>query len=208
MILYGQSIGSGPSTYLASQPFAADAAALILHSPILSGIRVMLPIERTLFVDPFPNIDWITEVTIPTAVIHGTADEIVPFAHGRTLHDLSSNRLPPLWLARGGHNDIAAFPEYYQYLAQTLDTIRVTTNSRFDRQGSGGGGARRPPAVQRLDRDAMALDQSLEARRLPEQQLSAGAGGTNKAGGWTPATIGPMPTMLSQSGGEVAPMRT
>jgi hypothetical protein len=35
---------------------------LVLHSPLLSGIRVMLPIERTLFIDPFPNIEWIKTV--------------------------------------------------------------------------------------------------------------------------------------------------
>jgi hypothetical protein len=34
----------------------------VLHSPLLSGIRVMLPIERTLFIDPFPNIEWIKTV--------------------------------------------------------------------------------------------------------------------------------------------------
>ena len=57
VILYGQSIGSGPSTYLASMPqLGGRAAALVLHSAVMSLIRVILPIERTLFVDPFPNM--------------------------------------------------------------------------------------------------------------------------------------------------------
>lgn len=129
IILYGQSIGSGPSTYLASREWASRAAALILHSPILSGIRVLLPIERTLMVDPFPNIDWIQNVPIPTAVIHGRIDEIVPFAHGQQLHRASRHPLPPLWLNGAGHNDIAAFPQYYQYLAATLERVRSSDQS-------------------------------------------------------------------------------
>ena len=40
LLIYGQSVGSGPSTYLAlNQP----CAGLVLHSPIMSGIRVLTP---------------------------------------------------------------------------------------------------------------------------------------------------------------------
>ena len=39
IILYGQSIGSGPSCALASR---REVRAVVLHAPILSGIRVLL----------------------------------------------------------------------------------------------------------------------------------------------------------------------
>ena len=38
IILYGQSVGSGPSCYIASCPKKYPVAGIILHSPILSGI--------------------------------------------------------------------------------------------------------------------------------------------------------------------------
>ena len=51
------------------------AAALILHAAVLSLIRVVLPIGRTLPVDPFPNIERMSSVHMPVAVIHMTGVE-------------------------------------------------------------------------------------------------------------------------------------
>ncbi len=36
VVLYGQSVGSGPSCYLAAQ--RPDLAGVVLHSPLLSGV--------------------------------------------------------------------------------------------------------------------------------------------------------------------------
>ena len=38
VILYGQSVGSGPTCYLASKRMCAG---VVLHSPIMSGMRVL-----------------------------------------------------------------------------------------------------------------------------------------------------------------------
>ena len=47
IILYGQSIGTVPSVDLASREIVA---ALILHSPLMSGMRVAFPgTQRTWF---------------------------------------------------------------------------------------------------------------------------------------------------------------
>lgn len=53
IILYGQSIGTVPTVDLASK---YDVAAVILHSPLLSGMRVAFPqTKRTWFFDAFPT---------------------------------------------------------------------------------------------------------------------------------------------------------
>ncbi|RDX57722.1 Protein ABHD17C, partial [Mucuna pruriens] len=57
IVLYGQSVGSGPTIDLASR--LPNLRAVILHSPILSGLRVM-----------YPNIDKIPLVNCPVLVIH------------------------------------------------------------------------------------------------------------------------------------------
>lgn len=49
IILYGQSVGSGPTTDLATR--LPNLRAVILHSPILSGLRVMYPVKRTYWFD-------------------------------------------------------------------------------------------------------------------------------------------------------------
>lgn len=49
IILYGQSVGSGPTLELATR--LPMLRAVVLHSPILSGLRVMYPVKRTFWFD-------------------------------------------------------------------------------------------------------------------------------------------------------------
>ena len=48
-MLYGQSVGSGPTCDLATRLPALRG--VVLHSPILSGLRVMYPVKRTYWFD-------------------------------------------------------------------------------------------------------------------------------------------------------------
>jgi fermentation-respiration switch protein FrsA (DUF1100 family) len=57
VILYGRSLGSGPSTYLASQH--TDVGGLILQTPISSIYRVIVNFRYTLPGDMFANVDMI-----------------------------------------------------------------------------------------------------------------------------------------------------
>lgn len=47
--MYGQSVGSGPALELATR--LPRLRAVILHSPILSGLRVMYPVKKTFWFD-------------------------------------------------------------------------------------------------------------------------------------------------------------
>lgn len=49
VVLYGQSVGSGPTLDLAAK--LPRLRAVVLHSPILSGLRVMYPVKRTYWFD-------------------------------------------------------------------------------------------------------------------------------------------------------------
>lgn len=68
LILYGQSVGSGPSCYIA---YGQPVAGLILHSPIMSGVRVLTQSRLLACCDIFPNIDRIKRVSCPVLIIHG-----------------------------------------------------------------------------------------------------------------------------------------
>lgn len=87
VILYGQSVGSGPSCYLASK---VKVAGLVLHSPIMSGLRVITNSKLLSCFDIYPNIDRIKTVKCPTFIIHGMDDKEVSCIHGQTLHQLGS----------------------------------------------------------------------------------------------------------------------
>lgn len=53
VIVYGQSIGTVPSVDLASR---YESAAVVLHSPLMSGMRVAFPdTKKTYCFDAFPK---------------------------------------------------------------------------------------------------------------------------------------------------------
>ncbi len=49
VVLYGQSVGSGPTLDLATRK--PHLRGVVLHSPILSGLRVMYPVKHTYWFD-------------------------------------------------------------------------------------------------------------------------------------------------------------
>ncbi|XP_021897620.1 protein ABHD17B-like [Carica papaya] len=121
IILYGQSVGSGPALELAAR--LPRLRALILHSPILSGLRVMYPVKRTFWFDIYKNIDKIPLVQCPVLVIHGTKDEIVDFSHGKQLWELCREKYEPLWLKGGNHCNLELYPEYLRHLKKFISAI-------------------------------------------------------------------------------------
>ncbi|VDK45678.1 unnamed protein product [Anisakis simplex] len=115
VILYGQSIGTVPSVDLASVEDAV--AALILHSPLMSGMRVAFPgTQRTWCCDAFPSIEKIPRVRCPTLVIHGTDDEVIDFSHGVSIYEQCPSSVEPLWVAGAGHNDVELHAAYLDRL--------------------------------------------------------------------------------------------
>jgi fermentation-respiration switch protein FrsA (DUF1100 family) len=106
IILYGQSVGSGPSCYLASR--RSNLGGLILHSPFTSGMRVLTPSRALACLDIFPNIDRIKKVSCPVYIIHGKKDVEVPIEHGMALQANVPEdcRREPWWVEGRGHNDI------------------------------------------------------------------------------------------------------
>nr|GLL26526.1 protein ABHD17C-like isoform X1 [Ipomoea trifida] len=121
VILYGQSVGSGPTIDLASH--LSRLRAVVLHSPILSGLRVMYPVKKTYWFDIYKNIDKMPLVECPVLVIHGTADEVVDCSHGKQLWELCKQKYEPLWVTGGNHCDLELFPEYIKHLKKFVSAI-------------------------------------------------------------------------------------
>ena len=110
VILYGRSIGSGPSTYLAEK---YPCAGVILHSPIMSALRVVFNLRFTLPFDKFPNIDRMASIDCPVFIIHGKRDEIVPFYHAEELFSKCKNKYTPYYVEGAGHNNVEKFASDY-----------------------------------------------------------------------------------------------
>lgn len=121
VILYGQSIGTVPSVDLASAN--SRIAALILHSPLMSGMRVAFPgTQRTWCCDAFPSIEKIPRVSCPTLVIHGTDDDVIDFSHGVTIYEQCPTSVEPLWVPGAGHNDVELHAAYLDRLRGFIES--------------------------------------------------------------------------------------
>lgn len=116
IVLYGRSLGSGPSCHLAAK-IALEAQAdesnerlggLILHAPFLSVFRVVFESGCTLIGDKFPNIDLAPYIRTSVLLIHGTEDMVVPVGHSQELLDAidESYRTTPLFIKGMGHNNV------------------------------------------------------------------------------------------------------
>ncbi|KAF5749539.1 alpha/beta hydrolase domain-containing protein 17B-like [Tripterygium wilfordii] len=121
LILYGQSVGSGPTLHLGSR--LQKLRGVVLHSAILSGIRVLYPVKMTFWFDIFKNIDKIRHVSCPVLVIHGTNDDIVDWSHGKRLWELSKEKYDPLWVKGGGHCNLETYPEYIKHLRKYINAM-------------------------------------------------------------------------------------
>ncbi|KAG6754144.1 alpha/beta hydrolase domain-containing protein 17C-like isoform X1 [Populus alba x Populus x berolinensis] len=128
IILYGQSVGSGPTVDLAAR--LPRLKAVVLHSPILSGLRVMYSVKRTYWFDIYKNIDKIPLVKCPVLVIHGTADEVVDCSHGKQLWELCQEKYEPLWLKGGNHCNLELYPEYLRHLKKFITTVEKSPSGR------------------------------------------------------------------------------
>jgi len=110
IIAQGRSVGGGPATWLAANH---EVGGLVLESTFVSAFRVktrwpLMPWDK------FNNLKFIKTVTCPVFIMHGRADEILPFWHGEKLYQAAPGKKMNLWIDNGMHNDYAyaAGPDY------------------------------------------------------------------------------------------------
>ncbi len=92
ILLFGESMGGAVATRLASELSVekTSPAALILNSAFATLAETaawhypFFPVGYLLW-DRFPSVERIPHVACPILQFHGTADDIVPFEHGRRL---------------------------------------------------------------------------------------------------------------------------
>ncbi|MCY1144341.1 alpha/beta hydrolase [Actinoplanes sp. Pm04-4] len=107
LIYFGESLGAAVVTGLATRhppqalvlrsPFTDLASAGREHYPYLP-VRIMLR-------DNFPVVRPIRTITVPTLIIYGTADTIVPPEQSRTVADNAAGPVRVLPVEGAGHND-------------------------------------------------------------------------------------------------------
>lgn len=124
IIVYGRSVGSGPSVELASRQ---SVAGLILESAFTSAFQVMTRISLYPF-DRFVNIRKIGTVRCPLLLIHGTRDRTIGFWHSQALYNQANppKRLLPVEGADHNNVMVVAGDLYFQALREFIQQVNQT----------------------------------------------------------------------------------
>ncbi len=106
IIVHGESLGTAVAAELASR---RECAALVLESPFASLSRMagqVVPVLGPVLAHGFNTERRISGIHVPLLIIHGDADEIVPFSQGREVFD-HANQPKTFWQVKGAnHNDL------------------------------------------------------------------------------------------------------
>jgi alpha-beta hydrolase superfamily lysophospholipase len=109
LIYYGESLGAAVVTELATEH---APAGLVLRSPFVDLAAVgqmhypFLPV-RALLRDRYPLAEHLAEVEVPTVVVYGSRDTIVPPEQSRSVADAARELERIVEVEGAGHNDHA-----------------------------------------------------------------------------------------------------
>lgn len=119
--LYGRSLGTGIASYLASKNRPKQ---LILETPYYSILDVaehrfpVFPVKQLLKYR-FPTFQYLPKAKCPVTIIHGTADNVVPYSSGKKLSELIVD-VEFITIEGGGHNNLIEFEEYHKAIDKVL----------------------------------------------------------------------------------------
>jgi uncharacterized protein len=127
LVLLGESLGGAVAVNLAAR---APCAGLILQSTFssaqdMSHLFFPLGLLRPLAGVRFDSLEGIKKVAAPKLVIHGNADEIVPFELGRKLFDAAPQPKDFYEVPGAHHNDLVVIAGrgYFEKLRDFLKSL-------------------------------------------------------------------------------------
>ncbi len=103
VIYHGQSLGGGVAAALSE---SRPPAAIVLQSTFtsVSAMANGIGVPSFLVRHPYRTDETLPRLRVPTLIIHGAQDRIIPVAHGRRLHEIAAgSRYVEM---EGGHNDL------------------------------------------------------------------------------------------------------
>jgi alpha-beta hydrolase superfamily lysophospholipase len=123
IVLYGESIGGPYAAYVAKERKGGVRSVILENSfPSLkdlgNALYGPLPLGWTA---PFAmrTTDWLNEAGVPVLVMHGTRDDVIPYALGKKLFD-GLNVPKEMFTSHAGHCEIPLFEaaRYYEIVTR------------------------------------------------------------------------------------------
>ena len=141
ILVMGRSLGSASAIFLASR-HASQLSGLLLDSPYADGLKLIyrlsgIALNRHDLPDFMDNIDLMRIADLPTLIIHGTVDQIIPISDARVLYNACGNTVKRLVEIEGaGHNDLMfrGADRYWssvrEHIIQTIPKTHPDKNSQ------------------------------------------------------------------------------
>jgi fermentation-respiration switch protein FrsA (DUF1100 family) len=126
IVFWGESLGTGLAIHLAAEK---PVGRVILEAPFTSAAAVaaqrywFMPV-RLLMKDQFRSDERIQKVTAPILILHGLKDQVVPYAMGEQMFDLTKAKKHIVRFLDGGHEDLDRYGALHavaRFLAGDLD---------------------------------------------------------------------------------------
>lgn len=134
IIVAGRSLGTGIATYVASQ---RQCSLLMLITPydtlydVAKSHYPWLPV-KFIFKYFLPAIKWIDTLQQPVRIIHGTQDEVIFPERAKMYYELAKfmdKDIEIVWLDGGKHGNLNTYPEYYQWIKNSLALTQIKKNT-------------------------------------------------------------------------------
>ena len=125
IVLYGESLGTGIATHIAQN---RKFAGLVLETPFTSMVDAAkkvypyIPVG-ILLKDRYENEKKIKHINIPILVMHGEADQIVPFKMGKKIYEIANKPKYSYFTKYDNH-----MMEYDENLVLTLKSFLKSLN--------------------------------------------------------------------------------
>lgn len=122
IFLYGESLGSGPTCYLASylSRFGFEIAGVILVAPFESCVKVVSRPASYLF-DMFENYKLVSEINYKILLIHGLNDEVINRDHSMRLYERIKSEKKLKFISGGTHDNLHTRKEFHDQIRNWIN---------------------------------------------------------------------------------------
>ncbi len=136
LVLHGRSLGGAVAVQVATR---TEPAALILESTLRSVAEMAYSygVPGFLVRHPFRTDRVLGHLEIPSLIMHGKRDTILPVDHGRDLGRMATDGT--YWEADAGHNDFpgdANVDEYWRQIDALLDRADIVVGGAASRNST------------------------------------------------------------------------
>lgn len=120
--IHGISLGGGAACYLAEKNNPKSLSLESTFTSIPDMCKLVYPIlPRFIVSTQFNNLERIASLKLPINILHGTADELIPFSMGEELYKAANEPKAFYSIEGAGHSDLlekaeGVFPESFKSL--------------------------------------------------------------------------------------------